>query len=70
MKWGLIIAIWLILLVIFFFECFRLLTKGEKKELWVFSCWLFLLGLFISINVYISPAEPRFAEWILHCLQG
>ncbi|MCL1791282.1 MAG: hypothetical protein FWG40_08000 [Peptococcaceae bacterium] len=65
MNWGLLVAIWLALLVYLIWACFRLLSRGEKKELLVFGCWLFLLGIFISINVHSKASDLRFAELFL-----
>ncbi|MCL1852853.1 MAG: hypothetical protein FWF88_07455 [Peptococcaceae bacterium] len=65
MKWGILIGLWLALLVYFVWECFQFLPRGEKKELWVFGGWLFLVGILISVNIHSSAADPRFAELFL-----
>lgn len=65
MKWGLVAILWLALLLWFIYQCFRLLPKGQKKELRVFGGWLLLLGILISLSIHSTPADPRFADLVL-----
>ena len=67
MVWGKIIGLGIGLLVFLIIECFYMLKKGYKRDLWVFGCWFALLGVFVSVNVFYSaPSQANFAEWILH----